>query len=440
MKFPSIVVLALPFAFSAAAPPLLEQEEQPQWTQEELEEVTRRIQTEVEVIREAKFEREVTVRITDKKGFFKHANDRMDEMVGPEELAAEQDVARLLGLIPPDMDLLAITMDVLEDQVGGFYDPSNETFYLMENFTGGIAEVILSHELTHALDDQLFDIDGTLEPLLSDRDSTNAYQAVVEGSGTLVMALWTAAHADKIDPKALAEIASLGAESLGAAPPYVWKPMFAAYMKGQMFLMYGQTLADGGTQSPAEAIDQAFANPPTSTEQILHPEKYWNEKTRDEPREIVLKIAPLPDDWKQLDQSTLGELFLALLADKGDGIDLTNPMAVYSVIYTGKATTGWGGDRMVLLGSGDARFLRVVTLWDSQRDAEQFAKMLRKRLPAWEGDLGQLDSESSGSGVRIDSAPEEESPRVTFDAWFGVDGETLEVLGGRLGFREVAEK
>lgn len=413
-----------------------------QWTQEELERITRRIQGEVEVLRGAAFEREVRVAITDKEGFLKHATQRMDEMVGPEELSSEQDVVKLLGLIPPEMDLLQVSMDLLEDQVGGFYDPSEEAFYLMDTFTGAIAEIIISHELTHALDDQLFDIDGTLEPLLKERDATNAFQAVVEGSGTLVMGLWTIQHARGLDPEELMEASTMGTESLGEAPEYIWKPLLAAYMVGQKFLMYGQNLGDGPSRSAAEVIDQAFREPPRSTEQVLHPEKYWNEKRRDEPRELAIEVGELPEGWKVLDESTLGELNLALLAGDDAGIDFTNPMAAYSIRYTNKAATGWGGDRMVLLGSEKARFLHVKTLWDTERDAKQFHELLDERMERWTGDLQKLSSAEVGdgsSGVRVESW-DGDSPGLRFMAWYGVDPEELSAVQGLVRFREVTEK
>ena len=427
-----IVPLALALALAATptaalAPTHPATQSGDQWTQEELERITHRIQKQVEDLRGAEFEREVRVAITDKEGFLKHATQRMDELVGPEELAAEQDIVKLLGLIPPEMDLLKVSMDLLEDQVGGFYDPAEETFYLMDTFTGGVAEIILSHELTHALDDQLFDIDGTLEPLLKERDAANAFQAVVEGSGTLVMGLWTIQHARGLDPEELMEASAMGTESLGEAPEYVWKPLLAAYMMGQKFLMYGQSSADGPARSAAK---------------VLHPEKYWNEKRRDEPREIAIEVGELPEGWKVLDESTLGELNLALLAGDDADIDFTNPMAAYSIRYTNKAATGWGGDRMVLLGSEKARLLYVKTLWDSKRDAKQFHELLDERMERWTGDLLKLQSTEVGdgsSGVRVESW-DGESPGVRFLAWYGVDPEELSAVQDSVRAREVTGK
>lgn len=440
MHLLSFAISLLPAAAPNLASAPLVSDGDDQWTQEELEAITRKISGEVEELRGARFEREVAVAITDREGFLEYVAARMDETGGVEQLATEEAVGKLLGLIPPEMDLLQVSMDLLEDQVGGFYDPAQEKFYLMDSFTGGIAEVILSHELTHALDDQLFDIDGTLEPLLSNRDASTAFQSVVEGSGTWVMTLWTMKYAGRLDTSSLAAASSMGMESLGDAPEYVWKPLLAAYMKGQEFLSYGQTLGDDSL-SPGEVIDRAFQEPPRSTEQVLHPEKYWNDERRDEPIAIEAEVRELPAGWEVLDESTLGELTLALLAGDDAGIDFTNPVSLYGVRYTNRAATGWGGDRAVLLGSETGRLLHLLTLWDSERDARQFEELLDERLARWNRDLEVAATVQAGdgsSGVRIESWKGDPAG-VQVVAWYGVDPAELEALRGAVLLREAAE-
>jgi len=432
-----LLPLALAFLPAAATNPVSGGDDQ--WTQEELEAITRKISGEVEELRGARFERGVAVAITDEEGFLQYAKARMDETGGLAQLAAEEAVGKLLGVIPPEVDLLQVSMDLLEDQVGGFYDPAQEKFYLMDSFTGGIAEVILSHELTHALDDQLFDIDGTLEPLLADRDASNAFQSVVEGSGTWVMALWTMQHAGRLDPSSLAGASSMGMESLAEAPEYVWKPLLAAYMKGQEFLQYGQTLGDVDSPSTGEVIDRAFREPPRSTEQVLHPEKYWNAERRDEPLAIEAEVRELPAGWEVLDESTLGELTLALLAGDDATTDFTNPISVYGIRYTNRAATGWGGDRAVLLGSEKGRALHLLTLWDSERDAKQFEELLEERLARWTSDLETLSADGASSGVSFESWKGDPAG-VHVLAWYGVDPAELEGVCEAVLLHGVSEK
>ncbi|MCB9913794.1 MAG: hypothetical protein H6828_01440 [Planctomycetes bacterium] len=405
------------------------------WTQPQLENVTRQIQKEIEELRGEAFERGVAVRLTDGAGFLKHATQRAEEMMPPEMLSAEQDLAVLLGLIPADMDLWKTTLALLEGQVGGFYDPSAETFYLMEGFTGGVARMILSHELTHALDDQLYDIDGKLAPLLSERDASLAFQSVVEGSGTAMMQKWAVAHMGELDPEELQQIASMGTEGLGEAPTFLWKPLLAAYTQGQSFLNAGfsarkrveaqqkkaaRAAKKEGREAPevvpasfTEVTRTAFETPPRSTEQVLHPEKYWDADQVDEP--LKVRLDGTPEGWTRLDESTLGELLLALLVEDARTVDFTNPLALMAVRYTNDAATGWGGDRMLLLGRGDARLLYVATVWDDADEAAEFRAALEARTGAWAGKLAGLKG-----GVTLLPADEAAPTRVTFYAWRGL--------------------
>jgi hypothetical protein len=294
----------------------------------------------------------------------------MEKTETAESIAADETSAKLLGLIAPDTDLLAVEMELLEGQVGGFYDPDGDVFYLMDTFKkGDLARVILSHELTHALDDQLWDIDGTIASVAGNTDAERAYHAVVEGSGTRTMTGWVMKNAAKLDMSAVAEADfSAGLEN---APAVLWKPLMASYMAGATFLDKGRKADKDGF------LARAFEDPPTSTEQVLHPERYWDAEQRDEPRRIEFDTAAVVDGWEVLAQDTLGELMLALVTTPLEGRaapDVSNPMAVMALEYTNAAATGWGGDRVILLGRGDARLLRLVTVWDTDEDAAEFER------------------------------------------------------------------
>jgi hypothetical protein len=157
------------------------------WSQGQLETATARIMKDIEELRGKKFLRAVDTSLTNREEFIEHAKARIASMVPAEQLLGSEVMAKMLSLIPPEMDLMATTFEILEEQVGGYYDPQADTFYLMESFTGPMAEIILAHELTHALDDQLFDLDGGLRARIEDSDASAAYSAVVEGSGTSAM-------------------------------------------------------------------------------------------------------------------------------------------------------------------------------------------------------------------------------------------------------------
>lgn len=345
------------------------------WTQEELERVSNEIKSDIEKMRGMKFERPVKVQVTDKKGFLDYARKRQELTETPQRRVRDETIAKMLGVVPADMDLQATLEKLLEEQVGGFYDPGSDTFFLMEAFGGDLAKIILAHELTHALDDQHFDLDGTLKRMGQQSDKEFAFMAVVEGSGTSAMNQWTFQHLASIDKKALLESQDLGTEGLAEAPAFLWKPLLAAYLRGEGFLVRIPSMNLAMKAAKVEDVRSAFENPPRSSEQILHPAKYWNQDERDEPRKIEFDTSKLPEGWTVLGEDTLGELYLGLLTtplDKRKGLDAKNMLAVLGIEYTNAAAEGWGGDRALLLGKGDARALIFVTAWDTPKDAQEF--------------------------------------------------------------------
>lgn len=342
----------------------------------ELERQTEEIRLQIEEIRGMKYTRPVAAKVTDKQGFIEYARKRQDATETPERRERDETVAKLLGLIPFDLDLSKTLESFLEGQVGGFYDPGTNTFYLMQGFQGDLARIILAHELTHALDDQCFGLDKLIQAAGGDTDAEFAIQAMAEGSGTNAMNVWTVKHMAELDKAALLKSGSIGTDGLDTAPTLIWKPLLAAYLRGEGFLVHAESMNLMAKAAKNDDIRACFAEPPLSSEQILHPAKYWDKAKRDDPVHVVLDTSALPKEWKVLGQDTLGELYLALFtqpfAERG-GLDVAkNPLSIMGVEYTNKAAEGWGGDRLVLLGNGEARVLYLVTVWDTAEDEDEF--------------------------------------------------------------------
>lgn len=361
----------------------------PDFTQAELEELSERIGKQVEELRGDKFKRPVAVSVADKAGFIDYAKDRMDRTTTEDQLWADDKIAKLLGLFDPKKDLLETQMTFLESQVGGFYDPETESFALMKSFDGGLAKIILAHELTHALDDQLFDIDGKLDELAGNADAQLAFHAVVEGSGTATMNEWTIQNiGDEISAEEMQASAELTGAGLDEAPAVIWRPTLMVYMRGAAFLKRSELVMDG--QLPTIKVDkddlvQAFTNPPRSTEQVLHPDKYWDEEERDEPKPVAIDTSRLVEDgWNLVTEETMGEAILALATAKEKergGLDISNPMSIFAIRYTNRAAEGWGGDRYVLLTKDGQIYFRLSTVWDTEKDADQFYERMNERDP-----------------------------------------------------------
>jgi len=418
----------------AAAPFLASQDEGEELTVEKLEEVRDEVVADVEDLRGGSFEHPVDVFVTNKEAFIEYAIKRTEEMQPEDQREADQEVAKLLGLIPVDMDLLATMFEFLESQVGGFYDPAEEAFYVVDTFSEpGILRVILVHELTHALDDQMFGIDTILEPLLkTNTDAAVAFHAVVEGSGTTVMNQWIMPRLMKGEISA-AELAKAGADGdFTGMPEYIWLPLMHSYLQGAAFLARTDSVMAGAMAKPSAAdIDRAFESPPRSTEQVLHPEKYWDEDSLDEPHSIELDASALAEGWNLLREDTLGEVNMGLFTRAPSDRQEFSALPT----FTTDAAAGWGGDRFALLGNEDARILHIVTTWDSETDTDEFVEALEgvsghvnsgaQKLGEGEGAFEWVRSEDSDE-VRITvraGVSAEDAKRVVASMKFGVSRE-----------------
>jgi len=347
------------------------------WSQAELERMSAEIEADLERLRGDRFVRPVSVRLASREDLIEYVKLRFEKSESPEKVAADEEVAKLLGVFPAERSLMTSYLDFLSGQVVGFYDPDTDSFSLMDTCPKDLARITMAHELGHALDDQLFSIDGTLASLGADTDRIMAFQAVVEGSGTAVMNQWTLENIKSLSTDALMSSQDLQMQALADAPAWLWRPTFAAYMQGAAFLQHSETwlTAQLGKASAAD-IRAAFTTPPRSTEQVLHPDKYWLKDKVDEPLALRFEIAELPTGWTLRREDSLGELALAVVtstADQRGGLSLAEGLgAITKIRFTNEIAKGWGGDRLVLFGAEKARVLHWATRWDTERDAAEF--------------------------------------------------------------------
>lgn len=398
-----LALIALASAPSCTHPAPPQDGEVTVWSQAELEELAKEIEGHIEEIRGSRFKQPVAVEVADKATLIDYMKRRTEMTESPAKLKADETIAKLLGTIGPEVDLMATAYALLEDQVGGFYDPSSKTFFLMDTMPKGLAGSILSHELVHALDDQLFDLDGSITRLSDVTDWSLAYACVAEGSGTAGMNRWALGGYGEVDASGSGDMMSAQMASLAAAPEWLWKPLMGVYMQGAAFLAKSDNILTGqGSPADSDAIEAAFAKPPRSTEQVLHPEKYWDEESLDEPRAVTFELAELPRGWSEQRQDILGEMSLAIVCEpleQRGTLDLSNPMAIIGVTYTNELAAGWGGDRLILLGNEGASWLRLVSVWDSERDAGEFYAAMSALLPHLERQAEAL-AEAQGAGAR----------------------------------------
>jgi hypothetical protein len=169
--------------------------------------------------------------------------------------------------------------------------------------------------------------------------------------------------------------------SLEEMPPVLVRQLLGPYVLGLHFLLQGDFL-QLGRGFPTERADLVFGDPPRSSEQVLHPEKYWDEEKRDPPVRVEISEATetLGEAWERRGEGVLGELTLGLLV----GAPTPAPAAVASGAFdpegwTNEAASGWCGDRWELW-RDDARneLLLLLTRWDTVEDAREFVAALRE--------------------------------------------------------------
>jgi hypothetical protein len=372
MKTPVFVQAAVIGTAALAADPA------PRLTQAEAEAAVTAVLPELQSIRGITFKEKVPVTVIDDRKAREYVIARFRRLTPEAKIRSDETVYRLLGLVPNDMDVLKTLLDVLEEQAGGFYDPGTKSFYLLDDMPKNMTALLTAHEMTHALEDQRYDIDGRLEKTLDDDDASFALSAVAEGSATVAAAVYVAygVTAGTLDQAQLdAAGSAVPTKRLNAMPAALRRELLGPYVLGMSFLTRGGTR---GLQHgfPKADVDAAWAHPPISSEQILHPEKYWDPAKRDDPKRVTIPDPSrlLGKGWSRAGSGVLGELTLGCLvgAKTPDASDLASG----GVAWTNAAASGWGGDRLELWTNGAAAVVLLSTLWDSVDDAKEFAAAL----------------------------------------------------------------
>ena len=357
----------------------------PRLSQQEAEAAVADVLPDLQSIRGIAFKNKVPVTVIDDAKARAYALARFRRMTPEAKIRSDEIVFRLLGLIPADLDVLKTFLDVLEEQAGGFYDPGTKSFYLLDDMPKDMTPMLTAHEMTHALDDQRYDIDGRLAGLLDNDDAAFALSAVAEGSATAAAAVYVtnAVKAGKLDPERIAAMsADVKTARLNAMPACLRRQLIGPYVLGMTFLTRGslERLQRG---FPKDDVGAAWSHPPRSSEQILHPEKYWDPKKRDEPKRVAIPnpLRLLGEGWTRAGSGVLGELTLGGLV--GAATPAAEELVAGRVAWTNAAASGWGGDRYELWTNGDQSVVLVATVWDTVNDAKEFAAALPRRSAAF---------------------------------------------------------
>jgi hypothetical protein len=284
-----------------------------------------------------------------------------DEDNPADYVAANERLYHALGLMDEDQGLRELFLKLLESQVAGFYRPSEKTLYVVSRSgaVNGADKVTFAHEYDHALQDANFTVFDDFESLRDQSDEALARAAVYEGDASLLMSLWMIAN---LTPEEFQEVLAAGSDPEAAAilaetPAILSRSLLFPYEAGIAFVQPKQL---GGGWA---AVDAVYEQLPTSTEQILHPEKY---DAGEAPIAVTMPsdlAGGMGDGWSVALEDTWGEFQTGVwLGDSG----------VQAAAAT-DAAAGWGGDRLALLDGPDDRWaLAMQFAWDSGADADAF--------------------------------------------------------------------
>lgn len=408
----------------------------------ELLAVAEEIQGDVEALRGLEFERAVEFERIDADGIDAFLSHEIERQGGAERIAFSGAVLQMLGLLDADQDVETLLRQLLRDQIAGLYDPSTKRFFLASGLHPALVRTTLAHELVHALDDQHYDLGAALDARRGDADRQWAYQALAEGSATLVHSRWMEANIGSFAGDDLREVMKQASKGLDGVPEVLWKPLVGAYLSGTAFLVRSSDALTAQLKQPRPGdVDRAFAAPPESSEQVLHPEKYWDEAQHDAPTAVALEVGELPDGWRVAGEDTLGEIGVALATTQPAASAKFDPLALARLRHTNEAATGWDGDRHVLLERDGARVLVSEFVFDAQEDAAQFGAALAK-LTTWRLERLAALSGAAGEPVGTEPAPHGEvivpvsgQPRVRWMLYSGAPRDEAERLAALVRLR-----
>jgi hypothetical protein len=298
---------------------------------------------------------------------------RVGEVAKPDEIRAEELTLKKFGLVPADFDLAKNTVDLLTEQAAAFYDYDKKKLFITESTPSETQEPVLAHELSHAIADQNFNLAKFIRQGRKSDDGATARLAVMEGQATWMMSEYLARRMGQSlanSPELVTMMSGLSEGAGGEYPVFDKAPLYERlslvfpYTKGMLF--QNAVLQHAGKAGFA----QVFRKPPVSTQQILHPEKYFGDL---KPADPDLPEVKLPRGYKPLVGGSLGELEHGILLEQYAGKDRAGELAPH-----------WRGCNFELRENKNEG--RVVLLYAVEWDSEDAA---RKYFAAYREILGK---------------------------------------------------
>ena len=360
-----------------AAPPRRPPPDQP--ATETLEEQLERVAAVVESVRGLEFEEVPEATIVAPAELAERIAQELQAYT-PEDAAEDERILVALGVLTPDDDLRALIIRGYSEQVAGYYDPeSRELVVGVEDPSarlGRIEELVLAHELEHALADEVLGLPELDEASEGEEDAVLARQALTEGDATLTMQHYVEVGFSVVDQLLLpTELAGLTEQLAGFTelPHYVQRSFTFPYEEGSVFV--SELVTRGGWT----AVNDAYSAPPATTAEILFPDRYPGGET--------LPVEPPThpgEPWQLLRDAEFGAgdlLFLFEAPGNDPRTALEEPLA---------AAAAWRGGRLHLYASEDTSAVGIALATDD-------AATLCTSVGAWY-DAAHTDDRETSAG------------------------------------------
>jgi hypothetical protein len=287
-----------------------------------------------------------------------------DQSAAAKELAESELAYKRFGLLPDTLHLRQLLLNVLTEQIIGFYDPRTKTLYVVDGSAPEVVAITVQHELVHALQDQYLNLDS-VQNVTGENDRSEAAQAVIEGEamyeqlsmmvGENNLATRLQGGWDRVRDLIRDQQSSM--PQFSAAPMLIQETLLFPYLSGAEFMRRFKDRKSGSAP---------FADLPASTEQVLHTDAFFGR--RDPPITVTISA---PRGATVRYTNTLGEFETRLFLFQHLG----------SAPDAARGAAGWGGDRYAMVDTPGGSGLVWVTVWDTGFDAAEFNDLLAQAVP-----------------------------------------------------------
>lgn len=307
----------------------------------------------VERRRELRAKSKVLGKTVERAEMVAYVKKQLAEEIPPAVVRAQNELLFALGVVPESFDYEKSLLELMGSQLAGFYDPKQKTMYLSRDLPPLEREATLAHELVHALQDQHYDLEKKIKFKEDATDEQSAIHALAEGDATSAMLDHVLAVRGLRAIDVSEEVISL--EARGAielsmqavdVPSILKRSVISPYVDGLLFVNWARR--KGGWAG----VDAIWREPPTTTEQLLHPEKLGS---REKAEVIPLPSASAGGPDEVMYRDVLGEQSLRILFEEW----MPRRAAI-------EAARDWAGDRLVVFRAGE----KFAVAWHVRYDGD----------------------------------------------------------------------